>query len=169
MLGLYVLQRFQTEALASPIFLPKAFVVSTLILLGSSYLFSRARLALREDKVKLTLNYLFGIFGMGLLFSVFQCIGWAELYSGGLGFPNMNVASSYVYVITGIHLIHVLMALGLISMFIFQLRKRTRDVVAELLYVTNPYEKRKFEIVSGFWHFVDALWVVLFVVFLLTF
>jgi len=169
MLGLYVLQRIQVESLGTPIFLPKAFVVSTLILLGSSYLFTRARQALQVDKVRATLHYLVGVLSLGLLFAFFQCLGWAELYSGGFGFPNLNVASSYVYVITGIHLIHVLMALGLVTLFIFQLRKRTRDVVAELLFVTNPYEKKKFEIVSRFWHFVDMLWLVLFVVFLLTF
>ena len=52
---------------------------------------------------------------------------------------------------------------------LMECHKASKDVVKQLVYSTSPYQKIKFKILTDFWHFVDILWVVLFLYFLFTF
>ncbi len=169
MLGLYTAQRFHGQNALLQIQVPKAFMVSTVVLLFASGLMHRARISFQQDRVKRTISLLLSSGILGLAFAVLQVIGWREFFMLGYGFPTVNVASSYVFVITGIHFLHVLMALGLLAYGILPIWRKSKDPVSELLLVTNPFEKRKLDVVIRFWHYVDALWMVLFVYFVLTF
>ena len=169
MLGLYAVQRFQVGNPMDAIYIPKAFILSTLVILASSFLLIRAKQHFFKDEVAQTLRLLAAVFILGLVFSTLQIMGWAELHAHGFHFPDLNVASSYVYVITGIHLAHVVMAISLMGYLWYSLYIKSRDPISRLVMETNPYEKQKFDVVLGLWHYVDILWVVLFLVFVFTF
>jgi cytochrome c oxidase subunit 3 len=169
MLGLYAIQRFQVGNPLDTIYIPKAFILSTLVILGSSFLLVKAKQHFFKDEVAPTLRLLGVVFLLGIGFVTLQMVGWAELHAHGFHFPDLNVASSYVYVITGIHLAHVALAVGLMGYLWYSLYKKSRDLVSRLVMETNPYEKQKFDVVVALWHYVDLLWVILFLVFVFTF
>jgi cytochrome c oxidase subunit 3 len=100
---------------------------------------------------------------------VFQAFGWMEFFSLGFGFPTVNVASSYVYVISGIHFAHVIGALIGLTYILIQQFRSLGDPVKELIFFTNPFEKTKLDLIATYWHFTDIVWLILFVYFLLTF
>lgn len=169
LMGLYTAQRFRPSNMTLDLELPKAFIFSTLVLLFCSFAFMKARQHFRKDALKTTLRYLTAGLSLGMVFTALQIIGWIEFYSFGYGLPTSNVASSYVFFITGIHFMHMLIALGFGLAAWIKCFRKSRHVVDELILLTNPFEKQKMDMLARFWHYVDFLWVCLFICFVLTF
>jgi len=107
---------------------------------------------------------------LGILFGVLQCAGFYQLYHqlqqvriNGQVLNEMstvrvngNPSESFLFIIAGLHLAHLLS--GIIALLIVFFRAfRTRIKV---------YNATGLEIVATYWHFVDALWIYLFVFFL---
>ena len=67
-----------------------------------------------------------------------------------------NPAESFLFVIAGLHLLHILG--GVIALIIVFFRAFRKNV--------KIYNSTGLEIVAGYWHFVDVLWIYLFVFFL---
>lgn len=137
--------------------LPSAFYISTLFIIMSSLSFYLAkRTLLKGDQGKTTsLLALTLLLGLGFVF--YQFNGFNQLIDAGLYTTGKqsNVASSFLYVITGAHLLHIFA--GII-------------VLIRVLYrnMTGKYTVANhlgFSLGSIFWHFVDALWIYLFVFF----
>lgn len=147
--------------------LPKAFIVSTIILLFSSYFLTLARRAFQNDKSKLLLISLFSTLVLSSAFTYLQVTGWKELYVSGHFFDGA-AGVTFLYLITGLHFIHVfggiiyLIYLNLIAFDAWQ------DPVKNLLYFSNPVEGIRLELFSAYWHFLDGLWLFLFLTFLFT-
>jgi len=92
---------------------------------------------------------------LGILFIVLQLIGFSQLWKTGVQLRGAG-AGQFLYIIFGLHGIHVIGGIvALLSMFIKAFSKHTRN-----------YNHVPIEIVSTYWHFVDILWVYLFVFFL---
>ena len=91
---------------------------------------------------------------LGFAFLVLQYQGWLELQKIGIELST-NPSGSFVYAISGIHAAHVLGGVAAL-------------VLALLHAFTLPYKltaqrKLRFELTLIYWHFVDLLWVYLFV------
>lgn len=67
-----------------------------------------------------------------------------------------EISKSYIYVITAAHLLHMLG--GVISMVVFYLKMRFRRT-------KKVYSATGLEILGTYWHFVDILWLYLFIFF----
>jgi cytochrome c oxidase subunit 3 len=50
-----------------------------------------------------------------------------------------------------------------------QLRKNQQDPIKNLILLTNPFEKMRIRLFTVYWHFMDVIWLVLFVLFVLSF
>jgi cytochrome c oxidase subunit 3 len=87
--------------------------------------------------------------GLGLLFVVGQYVAWMQLRAQGL-FLATNPNSSFFYVLTAIHAIHVTGGLGGLVRVIAKLRSST-------------LRKSTLDATSRYWHFMDLLWVYLLV------
>ncbi len=148
--------------------LPRPFFLSTLFLLFSSFSISKAVNAFREDASKKLLQSLAITLGLGLAFAVSQVLGWKKLFDMGFLFQT-NTKVSYLYVISGIHFLHIFTGLIFLSLTTFSVFFKSKDPVKSLLYFSNEYEQTKLELVVIFWHFIDFLWMGLFLVFLFTF
>ena len=107
---------------------------------------------------------------LGLLFGVLQFTGFYQLChqlqqvringqvlnESSTVQLNGNPSESFLYVIAGLHLLHLLG--GIIALlFVFFRAFRTR---------IKTYNATGLEIVASYWHFVDILWLYLFVFFL---
>lgn len=139
-----------------PVQMPKIFFLSTVLILASSltiYLAQKA-MAAREMAKYRTLISTTAL--LGLAFVVTQFLGFSELWQQKITFKE-SVAGSFFYIITGVHALHVIGGvIALIVLFARMYSSKTK------FYSTAPVETA-----GLYWHFVDILWIYLFVFFLL--
>ena len=140
------------------VILPNIFAYSTSVIVLSSvtlFLASREAKRLQFDKQRL---YLWLTFILGCVFCVLQVYGWYILTDKmGIYFVNPNASRSFIYILTGVHLLHIFAGL---LVLLNALRASYRNVPQ----VINLY---KMEMTSIFWHFVDIIWIYLYVFLLL--
>ena len=134
--------------------LPNSFFSSTIIIIFSSLVFIAAKKALLKEKYLLSQSLVLGVFVLGLAFIYNQFLGFNELITSGYNFtgPTSNITMSYIYIIAVAHILHVIA--GLISLAVV--------IVNHFKKQYTPVSKLGFDIASTFWHFVDLLWVYLF-------
>ena len=134
--------------------LPNAFFISTIIITFSSLVFIAAKKALLKEKYLLSQSLVLGVFVLGLAFIYNQFLGFNELIISGYNFtgPTSNITMSYIYIIAVAHILHVIA--GLISLAVV--------IVNHFKKRYTPASKLGFDIASTFWHFIDLLWVYLF-------
>jgi cytochrome c oxidase subunit 3 len=145
--------------------LPEIFHANTIIILVSSYTVWQMRLAnLRDDHAGYK-SALLVTAALGLVFTAFQIVGWRQLFSHGVGFRH-NISGSYLYLISGLHLLHLLVGVGLLLYFLYRAYILDGDAYGALIFETDPVAKLKIEMVGLYWHFVDVLWVFLYLCFL---
>ena len=132
-----------------PLHIPGIIWFNTAILLLSSGAVERARRRLARSDVRRFRVLWFAATMLGVLFLTGQLVAWRQLVSEGF-YVATNQASSFFYVFTGLHGLHLL------------------GGVAALLYVSlRKFEKAKVslstaaEITSYYWHFMDGLWLFL--------
>ncbi len=140
------------------VILPRAFMYSTaVIMLSSVSLFMASRAAKQSDISKQRL-FLWLTFFLGIAFFVIQIYAWYVLaYKMGIFFIDPNASRSFIYVFSGMHLLHIIAALGVLLSAIWTTYR-------------NPAQARnlfKMEIASIFWHFLDIIWIYLYVFLLL--
>jgi len=137
--------------------LPDAFMYSTAILLASSITLYLASRALRNENRKSQQLFLWLTLALGVVFGYLQFQGWTSLYQSGAALINNNAAISLIYIVSGFHLLHI----GAGICFILN------SLVGS--YKVIPMEKALYrqEITAIFWHFIDILWIYLYVFLLL--
>jgi nitric oxide reductase NorE protein len=123
-------------------------VINTVVLLTSSWFVARSVLAVRAGNVRSAVRFVHSGAAGGVLFVVLKGYEWAAKISAG--HTNSDLFFSFYYVITGVHLVHVV--IGLIALGV---------VVREL---NNPARRRLMVVESAaiYWHMVDLLWVIIF-------
>lgn len=147
---------------------PKAFMVSTVLLLLSSYTISHLVQFYEKDNVKEMRNYLGWTLLLGLAFALSQYFGWRQLNDSGIYLAG-RASGAYLYVISGLHVVHVLGGLAFLGYLFAEMTVVAKDPIKSLIMVTNPYQKIKLEMLTVYWHFMDAVWLILFFYFLFSF
>ena len=133
--------------------LPEVFKISTAVILLSSVALHGAYIAFKREHETMYKALLVIAFFLGMLFFVFQYQGWLALCENGVPF-TLNPSGDFVYVISWFHAAHVIggiavLAVALIHAFGLQFRKTKKRII-------------RFELTLTYWHFVDLLWVYLF-------
>ena len=137
--------------------LPKVFWYSTAVILLSSVTMHLSLKAFRERN-RLRYRLLLGATALlGVLFAVLQITGFYNLYSRGIQIigEGSNPSASFLGVITGLHVVHVLG--GVVALLIVYIKAYNTRV--------KTYNSTPLEILSVYWHFVDILWIYLFIFF----
>jgi len=140
------------------VILPDVFKYSTGVIVVSSvtlFLASRAAKRLQFGKERL---FLWLTFALGVVFCCLQIDGWYILaYKMQVFFIDPNASRSFVYVITGVHLIHIIAGLMVLLNALINSYRNSSQVI-------NLY---KMQMTSIFWHFLDIIWIYLYVFLLL--
>jgi cytochrome c oxidase subunit 3 len=116
------------------------------------------QLALKSFRERVMRNYRLWMLVtllLGVAFVASQWIGFQELWSKQVTFQGAG-AGQFLYVIFGLHALHVLA--GVIVLIIMAIRSFAGAV--------KNYSSVPVEIAATYWHFVDLLWIYLFVFFL---
>lgn len=125
--------------------------VNTLVLLLSSYMVVAAIWAHRRDEHWRARRSLYGALACGLTFVAFKAVEYTQGIGAGYT-PTSNMFFTFYYVLTGIHLLHVLIGAGLLLVWRMSLKRRRS-------YSTSG---RLVEGIAVYWHMVDLLWVLIF-------
>ena len=88
---------------------------------------------------------------LGILFVFLQYWGFKELWASGVTLTR-NVSFSFLYVIVGLHALHVLG--GVVALVILVIQSYRKH--------TKVYTTLSIDLMSTYWHFVDILWLYLF-------
>ena len=134
--------------------LPTAFYFSTIAILLCSVTFHLAKKAIQKDDRKLTTNFLLLTLALGISFVFFQLKGFGQLTDSGYFFtgPESNIATTFLYVIATVHLLHL--AGGLICLLII--------IYNHFKQKYNSSQTLGIELGAIYWHFLDFLWICLF-------
>ena len=137
--------------------LPSAFLYSTIIMLISSFTFHMAKVSIKKNNRNLTSIYLGITLLLGILFIALQFVGFSQIVAEGYYFTGSesNVTMSFLYLIVLVHMVHIIGSL-----------------ISLLIIIYNHYKQRYnatqslgIELGAMFWHFLDFLWLYLFLFF----
>lgn len=148
--------------------IPVAFLISTFLIILSGYTATKMRLYYQEENIPKLESSLRVTFWLGLAFTVLQLTGWKELSDMGINFTGLP-SGSFLYLLSGIHIVHLLGAMVFALILLLKLRNTQSDGIQKLLLITNPYEKMRIRLFTVYWHFMDAVWLILFLLFVLSF
>jgi cytochrome c oxidase subunit III len=140
--------------------MPVMFWITTGIILTSSFTMHWAYLAARKDNLETAKVAMSITMVLGVAFLVGQFLGWQELVANGVylvGRDATGVSGSFLYVISGLHGAHVIsgvIVLIFVTVAIFKLK-------------VNSKKLSQIEMCTTYWHFLDGLWLYLFLFLLL--
>ena len=140
------------------VIMPRVFMYSTAVLIISSITLVIASRAAKQLQFAKQRGLLWVTFLLGVTFLVLQLYGLYVLaIKMGVYFVDPNASRSFIYVFCGMHLLHIIAALIVVASTIRSTYKNTPQV-------KNLY---RMEMTSIFWHFLDIIWIYLYVFLLL--
>ncbi len=144
--------RSGTAADWTPLRIPRVMFVSTVLILFSSVTIEVARRKLKQGSAEAYSRYLLltGVLGFAFLGS--QLVAWRQLASQGI-YVSSHPHSSFFYLLTGAHAVHI--GGGLLALGFLWLRSRRKSEQSATRQATT-------DAVSIYWHFMDGLWIYLF-------
>lgn len=149
-----------------PLQLPWLFYVNTLVLLSSSYTLWQSKKAYLEDRTDRYQLTLYLTIILSVVFLILQGIAWFSLFSRQITIQSDN-AAGYLYVISGLHFLHVVAGLPFLIYFSIQAKKYMIEPVSVLVYFSDPHKRLNLRLISIYWHFLDIMWIYLMVFFVL--
>ena len=137
--------------------LPQSFYVSTILIVASSITLFLSQRFLKQNKRQLSLILLVVTLLLGIGFVWQQYAGFNQLKSIGLFFtgPESTVSTSFIIGITFMHVLHLFAGVVVLLVVIYNHFK----------YKYKSDDMLGFELGAIFWHFVDLLWIYLFLFF----
>jgi cytochrome c oxidase subunit 3 len=137
--------------------------INTAVLLGSSLTMALAVHAAQVGERQQLIRFLAGTLGLGLVFLGIKAVEYAHKFAAhlvpgsrfvydGPHMPQVQLFFSFYFSMTGMHALHMLIGIGLLSMLI-RLAWRGRF---------SPDYHTPVELVGLYWHFVDVVWIFLF-------
>jgi cytochrome c oxidase subunit 3 len=138
-----------------PFNLPKAVWVSTVLILASSVTYKIAQNALNAANQEKAKTWFLATTVFGGMFIASQLLAWFELVRRGV-YVQSNPYAGFFYILTAVHAVHVIggiIALGFIVLRTWE-KTSSDEELTKRQQVSNA--------VAWYWHFMDGLWLVLF-------
>ncbi|MBX2846611.1 MAG: cytochrome c oxidase subunit 3 [Saprospiraceae bacterium] len=163
----YIVRRAQSDWLEFN--LPITFYISTAVIVLSSITMIYANHAYKHDQYDRFRNLLTLTFILGLGFAVLQYFGWQamkdmKVFMGG---EDANPAGSFVYIISGWHMLHLAGGLFLMAIALYRSFFVFKDPATSIVKNIEPNKGIRMDLLSTYWHFVDVLWIYLLIFFLI--
>lgn len=137
--------------------LPPIFWVSTVVILLSSITIALSLKAFKNRQIIRSRWLMLITIVLGIIFGILQYFGFYELYH--LPQPvklEGNPSESFLFIIWGLHLVHI--AGGIVALIFVLLRSFRKNI--------KEYTSNGLAIAANYWHFVDLLWIYLFIFFM---
>jgi len=128
--------------------IPSILYFNTLVLVLSSLTLELSRRSLSKEAGKRFLGWLYATTALGIAFIAGQFLAWRELAARGI-YVTTNPSSSFFYVLTAAHGVHLLA--GILALFYLVFRSRQ--------IIRTPQKRIAVEVTAIYWHFMDGLWI----------
>lgn len=158
----FVYTRVQSKL--PPLDLPDIFVINTLLLLAGSFALNHAKKAYEHDRTKIYMVHLLFAIILSIVFLLSQIWGWSILFEDNI-LPATNNSSGYLYLLSGLHFVHVIFIIPFLVWFYLRSRRQLKEPASQLVYFSDKSNKLKLRLLTIYWHFLDILWVYLVVFF----
>ena len=132
--------------------IPLIFWISTAVLIASSVFMHLAVKSARKDEFKRLKLHISLTTVLGIVFLVMQYVGWQELQGAGI-YLKGNPSGSFYYILTGLHGFHLISGILVLLYSLWAVFK-------EKVHSQNMVQM---QVCATYWHFLDILWVYLFV------
>lgn len=132
--------------------MPSYFYMSTAALITSSICLHFSYKSFVSEKAFAYRALLLAAVVLGIAFVSLQYYGWSALFAVGVDL-KASVSGSFLYLITGLHALHILGGIAAITVAIVH--------AFTLPMVVTEKRKLRFQLVIQYWHFVDILWIYL--------
>ena len=134
--------------------LPTAFYFSTVVIISCSLTFHLAKKAIQKNNQTATTTFLLATLALGIGFVILQFVGFGQIVANGYYFTGAesSITTTFLYIVTVVHLAHL--AGGLISLLII--------IYNHFKQKYNSTQTLGIELGAMYWHFLDLLWVYLF-------
>ena len=133
--------------------LPSMFFITSFIILTSSITMHLSYVAAKQDSPERVKTWVTVTAILGVLFMVGQLIGWQQLVNNRVHFSGGNPSASFVYVLSGLHGVHLVSAVFFLAIVWNSARQ---------LKITSK-NLAQIEMCTTYWHFLGGLWLYLFV------
>ncbi|PYS74007.1 MAG: cytochrome oxidase subunit III [Acidobacteria bacterium] len=134
--------------------MPRVLLLSTALILISSITMEVSRRNLKSSSFSGYGRWLLVTMLLGIGFLVSQLVAWRQLARQGV-YVATNPHSSFFYLLTAAHAVHLIG--GLLALIFLWIRSRLVKQVA-----VSPRRQATADAVTIYWHFMDALWIYLF-------
>jgi cytochrome c oxidase subunit III len=138
--------------------LPSVFLYSSFSILLSSVTLHMSYVGFKKGNEISYKLFLIATMALALMFIMFQYQGWKEMQHIGIDLSG-NPSGSFVYVISGLHAAHVIGGIGILAVALLHAYGQKYEVTKKRLL--------RFQLTTQYWHFVDILWIYLFIFFLI--
>jgi cytochrome c oxidase subunit 3 len=139
-----------------PIAIPHMLWLSTSLILLSSATFEAARKFIKRGEDKSYRLWLMMTVALGIGFLSTQLLAWRDLVGQGI-YLATNPHSSFFYVLTGVHGLHLMGGILMLGFLLLQAwRRRGSERTTRARRVDSA------DAVAIYWHFMDGLWIYLF-------
>jgi len=138
-----------------PIAMPKVLWLSTALIIISSITIERARRSLKQNNQAAYGTWLINTVALGIGFVASQLVAWRQLVRQGV-YMAANPYNSFFYLFTAAHGVHLLGGLCALTYLLVRTRKARGTIDGELRRVGAA------DAVAIYWHFMDVLWIGLF-------
>ncbi|WP_192820732.1 cytochrome c oxidase subunit III [Rufibacter sp. LB8] len=145
--------------------LPKLFSVSTVLLLVSGFFMHQVPDFYKQDDLVRMNRRLLGALSLGVLFTVAQVVAWYELTTQQVFFKGQTIGT-FLYLLSALHLLHVAGGLAFLAFLFLKNNRASKDPIRTLVFIRDPFRKMQLEMLRSYWHFLDAVWIGLYFVFL---
>ena len=137
--------------------LPSLLWPNTAILLLSSFTIEFSRRAVRKNRLQTMKSWLAISGVLGLAFIAGQIAAWRQLVNAGVYLPS-TLQSSFFYLLTGLHGLHLMG--GIVGLSYVLYRALGSGLTA--------FNHESLKLCATYWHVMDALWIYLFLLLLLS-
>ncbi len=137
--------------------LPLAFWYSTAAMIASSASIWFAQKSFKERAMSKYRSLMLVTLVLGVVFIALQIVGFQQLFTSGFKLRGNNVSIQFLYVIVGLHGLHVIG--GVVTLIVMS--------VQTFFSTKKNYSIIPVELIGTYWHFVDILWLYLLVFLLL--
>lgn len=161
---LYV-ERAVREGPSFSIELPAWFIWSTVSISLGSFALHYATDSFKKELFGRFLRLICIAWLLSTMFLLFQLLGWRAMYLQDIRM-SQNIGGAYIYLISGLHLFHVLLGMGVLTYVTAKalLNHRYVDAFVQSL---DPNYKQWLKLMRYYWHFLDVLWILLFALLLI--
>lgn len=155
LIGTYIVLATNNALEWKPFDLPAQIWISTFLIFASSITYSIAQRALNIENQAKAKTWFLATTVLGAMFISSQILSWVALVRDGV-YMASNPYAGFFYIFTAVHALHILGGICALGYIVLRIWVET-DSDAEL-------EKRQSisNAVGWYWHFMDALWFVLF-------